>query len=197
VEQEKLLVQEQRKQFKKELESIELSRLIFIDESGVHCGMSRLYGRAQGKKRVKGFSRFHPGQRTTLIGALGCQGFKACLFGSWYTDGSIFLTFIQQNLAPSLSLGDIVVMDNLSAHKVKGVKESIEATGARLLYLPPYSPDLSPIELAWSKIKNTLRKSSTLTHSKLYRAICKAFRSVTINDSLAWFKHCGYNINTF
>ena len=90
MEQEHPAVQEQRKQFKKELETLEPSRLIFIDESGVHCGMSRLYGRAQGKKRVKGFSRFYSGQRTTLIGALSCQGFKACLFGSWYTDGSIF-----------------------------------------------------------------------------------------------------------
>jgi transposase len=159
--------------------------------------MSRLYGRAQGKKRVKGFSRFHPGQRTTLIGALGRQGFKAGLFGSWYTDGSIFLTFIQQHLAPSLNPGDVVVMDNLSAHKVGGVKETIEKAGARLLYLPPYSPDLSPIELAWSKIKNTLRKSSAFTTKKLYHSICKAFRSVTNKDSSAWFKHCGYNINTY
>lgn len=159
--------------------------------------MSRLYGRAQGKKRVKGFSSFHPGQRTTLIGALGCQGFKASLFGSWYTDGSIFLTFIQQSLVPTLVPGDVVVMDNLSAHKVAGVKEAIEKAGARLLYLPPYSPDLSPIELAWSKIKNVLRKSAALTPRKLHKAICNAFHSVTKSDSLAWFKYCGYLVNNF
>jgi hypothetical protein len=88
---------------------------------------------------VKGFACFHPGQRTTLIAALGCQGFKASLFGSWYTDGSVFLTFIQQNFVPNLKPGDIVVMDNLSAHKVAGVKEAIQKVGAHLLYLPPYS----------------------------------------------------------
>ncbi|MDQ8039069.1 MAG: transposase [Rickettsiella sp.] len=87
-------------------------------------------------------------------------------------------------------------MDNLSAHKVVGMKEAIEKVGARLLYLPRYSPDLSPFELAWSKIKNTLRKISAITPRKLYYSICKAFRCVTKNDSFAWFKQCGYNINT-
>jgi transposase len=152
--------------------------------------MSRLYGRAIGKQRTKGYLKFHPGQRTTLIGALGFHGFKASLFGPWYLDGSIFLTFIKENLAPKLTPGDIVVMDNLSAHKVNGVKQSIEATGAQLLYLPPYSPDLSPIELAWSKIKNTLRTAAALTPIKLHQAICLAFRSISKKDSLAWFNHC-------
>ena len=154
--------------------------------------MSRLYGRARGKKRVRGWSTFYPGQRTTLIAALGCQGFKTGLFGDWYTDGSIFLAFIQQSLAPTLKPGDVLVMDNLSAHKGAGVKEAIQKTGARLLYLPPYSPDLSPIELAWSKIKHSVRKTAALTHETLHHAICEAFRSVTQDDSLAWFNHCGY-----
>jgi transposase len=146
--------------------------------------MSRLYGRATGNHRAKGYTHFHPGQRTTLIGALSCQGFKAGLFGPWYMDGSIFLTFIQKNLVPRLTPGEVVVMDNLSAHKVKGVKEAIEATGARLLYL---SPDLSPIELAWSKIKNSLRTPTALTPKKLHRVIFQVFRSVSNSDSLGGF----------
>jgi|APFre7841882793_1041355.scaffolds.fasta_scaffold138480_2 hypothetical protein len=82
----------------KQTEAIDLSRLVFIDESGVHCGMSRLYGRAIRKNRAKGYSAFYPGQRTTLIGTLGCRGFTASLFGAWYTDGSIFLTFVKESL---------------------------------------------------------------------------------------------------
>lgn len=185
-------VKAKREIFKQAVEAIDPSRLIFIDESGVHCGMSRLYGRAIGKKRAKGYSAFYPGQRTTLIGALGCRGFTASLFGAWYTNGSIFLTFVQENLVPTLIPGDVVVMDNLSAHKVTGIKQSIEKAGARLLYLPPYSPDLSPIELAWSKMKNTLRTIGALTPRKLHQAICQAFHSVSQKDSIAWFKHCGY-----
>lgn len=156
--------------------------------------MSRFYGRAIGKSRAKGFSALYPGQRTTLIGALGYRGFKTSLFGRWYTDGSIFLTFVQESLVPTLTPGDVVVMDNLSAHKVAGIKEAIEKAGARLLYLPPYSPDLSPIELAWSKIKNTLRTIGALTPRKLHHAICQAFHSISENDSIAWFKHCGYSV---
>jgi transposase len=156
--------------------------------------MSRFYGRATGRSRAKGFSALYPGQRTTLIGALGCRGFKTSLFGAWYTDGPIFLTFVQESLVPTLIAGDVVLMDNLSAHKVAGVKEAIEKTGARLLYLPPYSPDLSPIELAWSKIKNTLRTIQAITPKKLHQAICQAFRSVSEKDSIAWFKHCGYRV---
>ncbi len=105
-----------------------------------------------------------------------------------------FLTFVQESLVPTLIPGDVVLMDNLSAHKVAGVKEAIEKTGARLLYLPPYSPDLSPLELAWSKIKNTLRTIQAITHKKLHQAICQAFRSVSEKDSIAWFKHCGYRV---
>lgn len=88
-------------------------------------------------------------------------------------------------------------MDNLAAHKVVGVREAIEKTGARLLYLPPYSPDLSPIELAWSKVKNVLRNLGALTTRKLNQAICKAFRSVSEKDARGWFKHCGYRDSSF
>jgi transposase len=172
-------IQFHREHFKQRVEAIDRNRLIFLDESGVHCGMSRLYGRAFRKNRAKGDAHFHPGQRTTLIGALSGRGFKASLFGPWYMDGSIFLTFIQKSLAPTLTPGDVVIVDNLSAHKVKGVREAIEATGARLLYLPPYLPDLSPIEFAWSKI-NSLRTATIMTPKKLHRAICQAFRAFRI-----------------
>jgi len=195
--QQEKSIQQQRLVFRTHVERLDPSRLIFIDESGVHKGMSRLYGRAQGSQRVKGFTPFHPGQRTTLIAALGFRTFKAALFGSWYTDGSIFLTFIQSYLVPTLHPGDVVIMDNLSAHKRVGVKEAIERAGAYLLYLPPYSPDFSPIELAWSKIKSFLRKRAARTHRTLHRAICQAFQAITSHDILAWFQHCGYRAHSF
>jgi len=105
--------------------------------------MGRLYGRAKGAERVKSFVPFDKGKRMTIIAALGVEEIKTGLFGHWYTDGEIFLGFITDCLVPVLQTGDIVVMDNLSAHKVTGVKEAIEAAGAQLLYLPPYSPDLN------------------------------------------------------
>jgi transposase len=108
-----------------------------------------------------------------------------------------FLSFIQNQLVLTRMPGDVEIMDNLSAHKVAGVKEAIEKVAAHLLYLPPYSPDFSPIELAWSKMKNTLRKKAAATSRKLHHAICQAFLSITENNSSAWFKHGGYNINTY
>ena len=96
---------------------------------------------------------------------------------------------------PVLKVGDVVIMDNLSAHRVTGVKEAIETVGAQLMYLPPYSPDLSPIELCWSKIKNHLRKKAARDDESLQVAICEAFKTVTQSDIENWFAHCGYCIH--
>lgn len=194
-EQQHAKVQAKRQDYQACLENVDKSRLIFIDESGTHLGMSRLYGRAKGGERVNSFVPFDKGKRITLIAALGADEIKAGLFGHWYTDGKVFLEFINYHLVPTLQAHDIVIMDNLSAHKVLGVRESIEAAGARLLYLPPYSPDLSPIELCWSKIKSHLRKKAASNDAQLKRAICDAFKTVTQNDIENWFAHCGYYIH--
>lgn len=184
-----------RQLYQESLEPIDKTRLIFIDESGTHLGMGRLYGRAKGAERIKSFTPFDKGKRITLIAALGAEEIKTGLFGHWYIDGVLFLEFIAHCLVPVLKAGDIIIMDNLSAHKVVGVKEAIESVNAQLIYLPPYSPDLSPIELCWSKIKNHLRKKAARDYESLQLAICEAFKTVTASDIENWFAHCGYYIH--
>jgi transposase len=172
---------------------LDASQLIFLDESGAHLGMTALYGRSFSHERTKSFSPFNKGIRVSLMAALGIDEIKAALFGQWHVNGEIFLQFIQECLVPVLEPGHIVFMDNLKAHKVCGVRESIEKVGASLIYLPPYSPDLSPIELAWSKIKAYLRKKAARTFEQLQQFISEAFATITSSDIAAWFEYCGYH----
>ena len=106
--------------------------------------------------------------------------------------GDVFLAFVEQLLVPILREGDVVVMDNLSAHKVAGVRKLIEGAGAELIYLPPYSPDLNPIEQCWSKIKHLLRKACAHTRDALDEALGEAMKRVTCSDAFGWFSECGY-----
>ena len=124
--------------------------LVFVDESGVNCAMTRLYARSPKGQRAFGHAPRNWGQNVSIIGALGLQGPLASGYLVGATDGAAFLAYVEQRLVPALWPGAVVVMDNLRAHKVRGVRETIEAVGARVLYLPPYSPDFNPIELAWS-----------------------------------------------
>jgi transposase len=133
---------------------VDAEDIIFIDESGLHLGMTRVYGRAFGQERVKCFSPFNKGKRITIIAAIGIEGIKTALYGDWHMEGDIFTDFIKRCLIPVLQAGQIVIMDNLSSHKVGAIKPLIERADAQLIYLPPYSPDLTPIELFWSKIKS-------------------------------------------
>jgi transposase len=128
-----------------------------------------------------------------MIGAISVVAIEAALYGEWSADGEIFLEFVKKRLVPQLSSGKVVIVDNVSFHKIVGVKEAIEEAGAHLFYLPPYSPDLSPIELMWSKIKSILKKISPRTKPQFRRAIREAFVEISKNDLVSWFKHCGYN----
>lgn len=176
-------------------EQEDANKFIFLDESGLHLGMNSRYGRTQLHKRLKSFEPFNKGSRVTMIAAMGVEKVQAATFGEWHVDGEIFLDFIRECLAPTLQPGHVVIMDNLSTHKVAGIQEIIEAAGARLVYLPPYSPDLSPIELCWSKLKTMIRKKAARTFEELKSVICDAFKSIHPNDLAAWFEHCGYNID--
>ena len=111
-------------------------------------------------------------------------------------NGNIFRVFVEQVLAPTLCEGDVVLMDNLSSHKVNGIEEAIQSRGAQLLYLPPYSPDFSPIEECWSKVKAWLKKVEARTIEALYEAIEHAFDEVTKSDLVGWFRHCGYAVHS-
>lgn len=168
--------------------------LIFIDESGANLSMCRKYARAIGGKRVKYACPYSRGNKHSIIGAVSASGVEAALYGEWSTNGDIFLDFVKKLLVPRLDRRKIVIMDNVGFHKVVGVREAIEETGAILFYLPPYSPDLSPIENMWSKIKSLLRKFSPRTRSQFKKVIRVAFESVSKKDLMSWFKHCGYKI---
>lgn len=158
----------------------------------MNTGMTRLYGRAASHKRVReGIpdTRFH---RTTILSSVRLDGTTVPMVFEGALNGDLFQVYVDQMLIPSLKLGDIVVMDNLSSHKINGISEAIRAAGASVMYLPPYSPDLNPIELMWSKIKAILRKLKVRSKDLLDAAIVYAFDSVSRADIVAWFAHDGY-----
>lgn len=157
--------------------------------------MTRLYGRAPAGARVVGSAPQHYGPNVTMLGALGLQGLQAVMTVDGATDADVFRTYVKQVLGPTLVPGDLVVMDNLHAHKAVGVQQAIARRGARLLYLPPYSPDLSPIEPCWSKVKTTLRTAKARTRAVLDAAIAEAMVTVSPTDARNWFKHCGYPVH--
>lgn len=174
---------------------IDLRRLKFVDESGVNVAMTRLFGRAPRGERVVGSVPQNYGSSLTMLASLGVSGLGAMMTIQGATDGEVFKAYVKQVLCPTLLRGDIVVVDNLGAHKVAGVREAIESCGAKLIYLPPYSPDLSPIEKCWSKIKMFLRSIGARTYETLEEAIKQAITTVTESDALAWFVHSGYLVN--
>jgi transposase len=183
-----------REAYLAEVAGIAAERLVVVDESGCTTSMTRTRGRAPRGERVHDAVPGGSWKVTTLIGAVRVGGVAAAVSVEAATDGPLFLAFVRDALVPALRPGDVVVMDNLGAHKVKGVREAIEGAGARLLYLPPYSPDLSPIEPCWSKVKQALRSAAARTAEALGDAVQRAFRTVTQSDLANWFRHCGYSV---
>jgi transposase len=188
-------VRQARLTYGEQLATVDWPRLKFVDESGVNLALTRLYGRAPGGQRAVGSVPRNYGPNVTVLGALGVTGLEALMTVDGATDGEVFRAFITQVLCPTLTAGDVVVMDNLSAHKVVGIREAIEGCGARVVYLPPYSPDLSPIELCWSKLKTLLRSVGARTREALETAITQIWEQISATDALAWFTHCGYEVN--
>jgi transposase len=167
-------------------------RLKFVDESGVNLALTRLYGRAPRGSRVIGSVPQNYGQNVTMLGTLGARGLQAVMTVEGATDADVFRTYVKRVLGPTLRPGDIVVMDNLRAHKAVGVQQALARRGVRLLYSPPYSPDLSPIEPCWSKVKTALRKAKVRVRDALDTAITRALSTVTVTDAHSWFAYCGY-----
>lgn len=150
--------------------------------------MTRLYARCRGGRRIAEATPAGHWKILTLIGAIRLGGMFAPMTIEAAIDADIFSAYVDQALAPELKPGDVVVMDNLSSHKVQGIRERIEAAGAELLYLPPYSPDLNPIEKAWSKLKQYLRAAKARSAEQLQQAIAEALKTITQNDAAAWFR---------
>ncbi len=168
-------------------------RLVFVDESGFHTSMTRSRARAPRGKRAYGKVPRNRGKNTTLIAALtleGGMGISMTVEGA--TDAEAFEAYVERFLAPTLEKGQVVVLDGLGAHRTRRVRELIEARGADLVFLPSYSPDLNPIEEAFSKIKALVRKEGTRVREALVEAIGRALAAVTIEDAAGWFAHAGY-----
>jgi transposase len=183
-------VRKRRRSFRKEVAAIEPGRLVFVDETGVTTAMTPTYGRAVRGERVNA-SAPASWESVTVIAALGLDGVCAPLAFPGATDAVTFQSYVEQVLAPSLHPGDVVVFDNLSAHKDPAVSAAIERVGARVLPLPPYSPDLTPIEEMFSKVKEFLRRVAARAKGDLYDAIGEALETVTVEDILGWFRHAG------
>jgi transposase len=182
-----------REEFLQRLQTIPPEKLIFLDESGVTTQMTRGYARASGGRRVHEATPGGHWKILTILSALSLGGLLATMTIEEATDGDIFLAYLEQVLGPKLRPGDVVVMDNLSAHKVAGVEQLIQAAGAELLYLPPYSPDLNPIEKAWAKLKQLLRSAKARTAEALNQAIAELLPQITPQNAQAWFHHSGIN----
>ena len=178
-------------QIKQELRGV-VRRLKFIDEMGAHLGLTRLYGRAAPGERVVEATPGYSGTHYTVLATLGWNSVTA----PWVLDGPMntaaFEIYIAHVLAPTLRVGDIVLLDNLSAHKAESIRQVVEARGARLEFLPPYSSDFNPIELCWSKVKTALRAAKARTLDALLKTLMEALESVSLHDIHAWFAHCGY-----
>ena len=184
--------QKKRQAFRKKVAKLDVKKFIFIDEMGSNLGFTRLYGRAEPGERVIEAVPDKRGKNVSTIGALGFDGVRAAMSVPEAIDGETMVFFAEEVLAPQLNPGEIVFMDNCPIHKVDEVTEAIESVGARVEFLPTYSPDMNPIENFWSKVKSVLRSIKPRTPEELLDALEKAFATVTRQDILGWFTHCGY-----
>jgi len=175
--------------------ALDQRRLVFLDESGAKTNMTRLYGRAEVGRRVRGSTPTSNWSTTTMVAALGARGADAPFVLEGAMDGDSFGVYVERVLAPVVRPGDIVVMDNLSSHKNKKARALLEKAGACVKDLPPYSPDFNPIEKMWSKIKAALRKVEARTYKGLVKAVGNALGAVTQEDIRGWFLSCGYDIS--
>lgn len=153
--------------------------------------MTRDFARSARGERAHDKIPRNRGTVTTMIGAITLEGMTAMMTVEGGTTSEVFETFVGEVLVPTLEAGDFVVLDNLGAHKSKHALDLIRAAGATPVFLPPYSPELNPIELAWSKLKGLLRDAKARTREALYEAIAAALDKITVQDAIGWFKHCG------
>jgi transposase len=177
-------------------ETFDVKRLVFIDETWTKTNMTPLYGRAEIGKRVIDYVPHGHWKTTTFMAALRHDGLTAPMVVDGAINGELFLAYVEQILLPTLKAGDIVVMDNLSSHKVAGVKKAIESVGARLLYLPPYSPDFNPIENVFSKLKTLVRKSKLRTRETLWQKLGELCDGFSSEECKNFFRHAGYKKQT-
>jgi len=164
-----------------------------LDESGAKTNLTRLRGRALRGQRVHAKTPHGHWQTTTMLCAMRLDGSTACMAVEGATDTEVFRAYVERVLCPTVQPGDLVVMDNLSPHKDAATRSLLSRAGAEVLFLPVYSPDLNPIENMWSKVKNHLRSVEARTEPDLIQAIGSALKTITRQDAVNWFSHCGYS----
>jgi transposase len=170
-------------------------RLKCVDEAGVSLAMTRLYGRGRPGERVVGTVPQNYRPHVAILGAMGVQGIQAVMTVEGPTDTDVFRAYAKHVLGPTLTAGDIVVMDTLATHKAPGLQRMLARRRVRLLSLPPYSPDLSPIEPCWAKVITALREAKARPREALDTAITDALGTITAMDAQGWFRHCGYALH--
>jgi transposase len=175
-------------------EEVNSNRLVFVDEMGANTSLSSLRAWSKRGERAHCSVPRNRGRNTTLLASMSAEGVGPSLAVEGTTTRPVFETYVEKVLLPSLQRGQIVVMDNLTAHKGDRIRELIESAGCELLYLPPYSPDLNPIEEAFSKIKGLLRKAGARSREALIEALGRALEAITSRDARGFFEHCGYRI---
>jgi len=173
-------------------QKIDAEQLVFVDEMGTNTSLAPLYAYSPKGQRAYSKAPRNRGKNTTVLSSMTLEGMGPSLAVEGSTTGEVFEAYVEQVLAPTLCGGQLVVMDNLTAHKGDRVRELIEERAAELVYLPPYSPDFNPIEEAFSKIKRLLRKAESRSRKALVEAIGAALSAVTASDAKGFFEHCGY-----
>jgi transposase len=174
------------------MDTVDPARLVFVDECGTHTSMTRRRARAARGQRARGAVPRNRGPVTTLLAGVSLAGMRPAMTVEGGTDAAVFATYLQHFLLPALSPGMVVVVDNVGAHQPERIRELIEAAGCALVFLPAYSPDLSPIEEAFSKIKALVKAAAARTRAALDAAIAAALQAVTAADVVGWFTHAGY-----
>ena len=168
--------------------------MVFVDECGTQTSMTRLRARAPRGERAYGRVPRNRGKNTTLLASMTHEGMGPSMAVVGSTKKAVFEAYVEEVLTPSLRAGQVVILDNLGAHKGERVRQLVEARGCELVFLPPYSPDFSPIEEAFSKIKSLLRKAKARERDALVEAIGRALSAITARDARGYFGHCGYPI---
>ena len=191
-EQDRQDVAQSRRQWIAEQLAIDPDRVVFLDETWAKTNMTRTYGRSERGARLRAKVPYARWETTTFLGAMRSTGFVAPLCVEGAINGPLFQAWVEQHLVKALRAGDVVVMDNLSSHKGRAVAQAIEAVGAEVRYLPPYSPDLNPIELAFSKFKKLLRDGAQRTTDALWKLCGRVLDLFTETECRNYLRHCGY-----
>jgi transposase len=183
-----------RTQWQQQIQKLDARQLVFLDECGVNTTMHRRYGRAPKGQRALGVVPRNWKSSTTILGALSCEGVQAVMSLEGATDRLAFEAFIEQVVLPTLRPGQVVVLDNLSAHKSHKAQQLVEEAGCSWLFLPPYSPDFNPIEMLWSKFKSDLRREAPRSQHTLDDLIWPLLSTATSKHAQNWFQHAGYHL---